>query len=367
MRRVVLAFAAVGCAGLVLLAWQKAVSPRAAAASARRTIAPPSSAAAGTRLIEAVATTRREKAPAESVRRFIASLDETEVATVLREPSAYFPAGMTPSWRRALLAHWIHLNPAAACAWLRESGNRGLAEEAFAGPAASSVPVVAALTLFEKLPPETDSQAGFDLLARAKPEDIKAWLQDSPSTALRLRTLVQFCQLHPEQAREKILAAALLLPEGTERDQVTSVILGEWSRTDPLAVVARLDQMPGSSAKTMAWGSLVAQWAENHPAQAAQIAVQVADGPARHQAVIAAVSGWARRDPPATAAWVIQFPEGDLRNEAMDQLVFAWALRDVAAVERWTSQLPSGPARDAALVTIGQVAARSNRRALRGR
>lgn len=320
-----------------------------------------------------------ENANSSSITQFVDSLNESELESILRERATFFPDGMSHIWRRALLARWVTFRPVAAAnharvsdpagipfvldawfrvdavaaaAWLREFGDRRLAEVIFQQDAHESLPPGAALALFEKLPADTEAALGIDLIARASREEINSWLLESSQTPLRHRALIHFSQINPEQARETILEAARDLPEGPERQQLLNVIIGQWARNDPVSAVAWLDELPDARSYVAVWASLTAQWAEAHPAQAAQIAVQLPSGPAQHQAVISAVSGWARLDPAGASAWVIQFPEGSLRSEAVQQLVFAWSLRDAAAAERWMSLLPHGPSRDAAVKTF---------------
>jgi hypothetical protein len=198
---------------------------------------------------------------------------------------------------------------------------------------------------------------------RADPAAARAWLLEtgrtfSPEVILSL--VRDTAPLAPELA----LALAESLPAG-QRSAATAEIFEAWSTLDPAQAAARARFLAGSrrdprevagaetTDRETAAAHLARQWADRAPQAAQAWALTLPDPAQRRAALDALFTTWAEAEPATAAEAARTLPEREPgRIRLIDRVLTHWAASDPAAALDWLQTLPAPAEREAAAATL---------------
>ncbi len=190
---------------------------------------------------------------------------------------------------------------------------------------------------------------------------VQAWLQSDPDEVSQyLASLAPSPwrqQLLAEAGREAVadhpdeaLTWAGKMTPGPARTGLLEAAVRNLAASDPQNALQWInaqnndpvlhDQLSGQFANGRAAADPVAalQFASDH-IDSPQVLAQTVDSIA---------SLWAARDPQATATWIAQMPVSDARRAALGSLINTWANSDRPAALAWTTNLAPGPLQERA-------------------
>ncbi len=178
--------------------------------------------------------------------------------------------------------------------------------------------------------------------AQSDPEAAVEWSLENLRGADRdyaISNLMDVAESRPE------LGLRLLdeLPEGPYRPGAISKFAKYWTKADPNAALAWVEQLGGED-RTAAASGLIESWIRIAPAEAAQYAAALPDRRASHIHMSEAAKWWSDIDPEAVTAWASSLPEESGRG-ILNEAVTRWAGSDLAAAAVYVSEVADLPLR----------------------
>lgn len=234
-----------------------------------------------------------------------------------------------------LLRRWTEGNPQAAADWVLRSAPDSMRRQAIdtVGFVWASQSLAAATAWARQLPDIQERHGGLLAIAsEAKRTD--------PLAALRL---------------------VVELPAGQVRDELIMHSASEWAARDSRAAAEWANQIADPALRERISVNIATEWGESDPAAAASFALEsLRPGRNQDDAVVGIVQRWVQKKPDEAAAWVAQFPEGNLRATAMQELVKLWADQNLEQAGQWLAGLVVGSSRDRAVrAYVGKLTAQS--------
>ncbi len=186
----------------------------------------------------------------------------------------------------------------------------------------------------------------------SQPAEAAAWLNGLPDPELRLNLLDSASHSYLSNNPEKSLPLALIMPEGANRTQRLSQLLGAWAKINPDAAVAWMREHqvePGvASASHAVHGALLAEIARDDPEAALADWRALPDAKARLAAIGSIAKAWGEKNPAAALKWAEQEREtaGNRSYGHETELLFRWSQTQPEVALRWIEDrivnLPDG-------------------------
>jgi hypothetical protein len=175
--------------------------------------------------------------------------------------------------------------------------------------------------------------------------------------------------------------AAMQLPKGPDQIKALQAALVNWAKTDPIAPLVWMDQLPQDTwnrisqavstasaitnskatadwlvqtGKPSRWGLLhfvLVTWGKADPEAASAWCVTTPQ-PVRAISYFSVADGWCRKSPPPAAAWVLTIPNVDDRLNALQGVALLWARGDMVALTAWIKTLKPDEMKIAAQVAV---------------
>jgi hypothetical protein len=117
-------------------------------------------------------------------------------------------------------------------------------------------------------------------------------------------------------------------------------LLHTWSREDPAAAAAFVEEYPPSEALSDALHELAGRWAEKDLSAAATWASNQSDHENRSRALEAVAGKWAESDPQSAAAFAATVENPRARGEMLENIGHHWARQDLDGAVAWANELP---------------------------
>ena len=118
-----------------------------------------------------------------------------------------------------------------------------------------------------------------------------------------------------------------------------SSLLSKWARSDPLAMIAAVRNVPGPGFPHQLFTQAVSEWAESNPRHCLEHMEQIPRA-YRLEARRTAIRVIARTSPAEAAEYVLNTPGSDSRRWSAEFLVQQWSDQDVDGAVGWVRDLP---------------------------
>lgn len=181
-----------------------------------------------------------------------------------------------------------------------------------------------------------------------QPEQAIAWLRSLTDDDLRINLLERANQSFYTDSPQKALPLALALPEGANRADRLSRLLGAWAKLDADATLAWLREHaaePGVAAASHAvHAALLATLTREDPQAALVEYAALTDPAGRGKAIDAISAEWGKQDPAAALRWAVaQRAEIGQRHLGIESsLLYRWAKIEPEPALRWLEQWHEG-------------------------
>lgn len=244
------------------------------------------------------------------------------------------PPGAQAQLRAALLRAWSRSAPDAALAYVRD------------------------LDASEQM--QLLQNGGFDVFRLVDPAEALELARELPGEAGRMARTFAIQNL---AATDPLAAVARIeqLPPGPERDQLLSVAAAGYARVDPEAALAWAQSLRPPQPNALL--TVLSAVARTDPDRALDIALSLAANPGPQLApptmMIAAQMLAGADDPERIANRILSVADRTVREQTLSAVANAWSVRDPAAALRWlVANADRVPARS--LLQAGQQLARSD-------
>jgi hypothetical protein len=253
-----------------------------------------------------------------------------------------------------VLAVWAMADPKAALAAAQTLANANFRRNALrdvltAWAQADPASAIATARTMPKALRDAVLPAMFDQWSRIDPQAAFAALDQIADAGVRAKAASLVVHNFAFSDPAGALALARSLPVSLQNKQLFADIFTQWGQQDPAAALAAAQLLPGGASRTQALESMFASWAALDPLSALKAAEILPKGPDRDGALAKSFASLAADDPASAASYLANLPAGPARNQLVATLADAWADSDPAAALAWLDKNAVGSTFDDAI------------------
>jgi hypothetical protein len=175
--------------------------------------------------------------------------------------------------------------------------------------------------------------------SKSDPTAAFAYVQNSPDPTAFASIAPALAQAEAQANPQAALAFAQSLPDGDAKTQALNNALVGLAKSDFPDAWSDATNLPDGDTRTTEMTNLVGTEAAKDPTQAVPLLDQFAAGPVQNNATRTLAKAWAAQDPTAASTWMNTLPPGSQRNVAVVELITAQSAKDPATALQWAATI----------------------------